>query len=365
MTSKERMMCALNLGKPDRLPVTVHQWQPFHLKYFMDGMTDVEAFRATGLDGALTFFPAAEPVSNNWKVTYKEINELDYTRYDYTIETPEGNLTYSMGLNEMTTWVMEHLIKNDEDIYLLKKYRPIPVMDKKMLEQHYDFVGDTGIVRTFVFGQQGGCWQDACCLYGTEEMIYACYDKPEWVHEFLGILWNQKEQFIYEGLKGAKADLIETGGGASSNTVISPDLHKEFCLPYDYKMHATLKNIGFPSVYHTCGGMTKLTDLILRNCCSASETLSPSNVGGDIKTPEDEKIIVDSFKGKIAMVGGMDQFGFLTEGTPEMIEKEVKRLFIAFGKDGGYILSASDHFFHAPKENLIAFANAAKECIYG
>ena len=31
MTSKERLMCALHREKPDRLPVTVHQWQGYHL----------------------------------------------------------------------------------------------------------------------------------------------------------------------------------------------------------------------------------------------------------------------------------------------------------------------------------------------
>ena len=34
-------------------------------------------------------------------------------------------------------------------------------------------------------------------------------------------------QFI-ESMKGARFDLIETGGGASSSTLISPELHKEY-----------------------------------------------------------------------------------------------------------------------------------------
>ena len=31
---------------------------------------------------------------------------------------------------------------------------------------------------------------------------------------------------------------------------------------------------------------------------------------------------------------------------------------------GGYTCSASDHFFHAPVENLLAFARAGRECVY-
>ena len=52
------------------------------------------------------------------------------------------------------------------------------------------------------------------------------------------------------------------------------------------------------------------------------------------------------------MIGGMDRFNILGEGTNEQITKEVQRLFDGFGKDGGYILSLSDHFFETPVENL-------------
>ena len=64
------------------------------------------------------------------------------------------------------------------------------------------------------------------------------------------------------------------------------------------------------------------------------------------------------------MIGGMDQFNILTSGTKEQIGGEVHRLFEGFGKDGGYICAASDHFFDTPVENLKAFAAAARECAY-
>jgi len=32
----------------------IHQWQPYHLKTYMNNMTDIEAFRAFGLDAAIT-----------------------------------------------------------------------------------------------------------------------------------------------------------------------------------------------------------------------------------------------------------------------------------------------------------------------
>jgi len=60
----------------------------------------------------------------------------------------------------------------------------------------------------------------------------------------------------------------------------------------------------------------------------------------------------------------MDQFNILTSGTTQEIRAEVTRLFEGFGADGAYILSASDHFFDTPVENLRVFAEAAKACTY-
>jgi uroporphyrinogen-III decarboxylase len=68
--------------------------------------------------------------------------------------------------------------------------------------------------------------------------------------------------------------------------------------------------------------------------------------------------------GRLALIGGMDQFSVLTEGTVEDIRAKVRELFEEVGRDGGYICAASDHFFETPLKNLRAFADAARECVY-
>lgn len=362
--SKERMMLAIRREKPDRLPVTIHQWQPYHLKTYMNGMTDIEANRAVGLDASINYYEVTEPVSAQWRVESRLEKLADYDVTHYTITTPEGVLTTAEGSNAMTTWVTEHLIKEPEDIELLRKYRPIPVFNREGAIRTANELGGDGILRTFLFGKQGGCWQDACELYGVENLIYATYDDPDWVHAFLKILLEQKLRYIQDNLPGLPFDLIETGGGASSNTVISPDIHREFCLPYDQAEHDALHALGYKTVYHTCGGMTKIGELIVENHCDVSETLSPGGVGGDITTDEDATRLYGVLHPHVGLIGGMDQFNILGKGSPEEIRREVRRLFALFGQDGGYICSACDHFFDAPPENLAIFAEAAKDCRY-
>jgi hypothetical protein len=365
------MLCAIAKGKPDRLPATFHQWQKYHLDTYLGGISDLEAFEMFGLDAAIQYF---QDMGQFW------LTDADFTKFSipewqdeiqvinsnpdnrichHTIRTPEGTLTYKTAGDRTTTWITEYLIKRDEDIYLIDKYMPVPVLDTGPVNKAYDKIGDRGILRGFVWGDQAGCWQHACCLIDTQDLILRCFDKPDWVHELLKILLRKKLKFI-ESLKGARFDLIETGGGAASSTLISPALHREFCLPYDRKMHEALHLLGFTITYHTCGGTKGIEELIVANGCDASETLAPTSIGGNQEPWE--------FKEKIgrclALIGGLDQFNVLTLGAPADIRKMVFNLFEKVGYEGGYILSCCDHFFDTPPENIRIYAAATKECVY-
>jgi hypothetical protein len=371
MNSKERLMTALSGGKPDRLPATVHQWQGYHLDTYMGGISDLEAFKHTGLDAQIQYF---QDMGQFWLV------DADMTKFNtstwrdevvvvssdpncrvnhHTIHTPEGTLTYKTEGNRMTTWITEYFIKHDEDIELIRKYMPVPALDPAPVARRHAEVGDAGILRGFVWGDQAGCWQHAACLIDITDLIFKAIDQPDWVHALLDILLEKKLGFI-ETMKGARFDLVETGGGAASSTVISPKMHAEFCLPYDRKMHDALHALGFKVTYHTCGGTVGIEELIVANGCDASETLAPISVGGNQEPWDFRRKVGD----RIACIGGLDQFNTLTSGSPAEIRSMVHKLFETVGHDGGYICSCSDHFFETPVENLCTLADAAKECVY-
>ncbi|MFH0797738.1 MAG: uroporphyrinogen decarboxylase family protein [Candidatus Omnitrophota bacterium] len=371
MTSKERMLIALGKGKPDRLPVTVHQWQKYHLDFCLNGISDLEAFKVFDMDASIQYFqdmgqfwlPDADFAkfsTPQWKEEIKVLsNEPDNRIYYHEIQTPEGILTYKTSGNRKTTWITDYLIKRDEDIYLIEKYMPVPRLDPKSVSELHDKIGDRGILRGFVWGDQAGCWQHACCLMDINELILRCYDTPDWVHELLRILLSKKLQFI-ETIKGTKFDLIETGGGAASSTVISPRIYEEFCLLYDRKIHDALHSLGFMITYHTCGGTKGIEELIVANGADASETLAPMSIGGN-QEPWEFKAKIGN---RLVLIGGMDQFNVLSSGTPEEIRSMVFTLFQKVGYQGGYILSCADHFFDVAADKLKTYAKAARECVY-
>ncbi|HEY3412111.1 MAG TPA: uroporphyrinogen decarboxylase family protein [Armatimonadota bacterium] len=361
MTSRERLLTALDGGVPDRVPASVHQWQPYHLNHYLGGISDIEAFRKFGLDASLGRLPYVDKPNPKWAV---EAHSLDApageTLTQYVVTTPGGKLDYTLGSNEITGFITTHLVKREEDLELIERYMPAPKLDVASLQRDFDEMGDDGIMRSSVWGDQAGPWQHAVCLMGTTEMIMAAADSPGWVHEFLEVLWKKKEKWILENLDGAPIDLVETGGGAASSTVISPKYFKEFCLPYDRKMHDLLHSLGHRVVYHTCGGMMPILELIVETGCDAAETLTPKTMGGDARAAEMKERIGD----KVALIGGIDQSNVLEIGTREDIFRHVHEQFDAYGPNGGYIMSPSDHFFHIPVDNLQAYADAAKECVY-
>ena len=141
MTSKERMLLALAREKPDRLPVSVHQWQSFHLQTFMDGMSDLEAFRAVGMDAQIQYF---ESMAQFWlaDADFTKLNtpewrdaativsaDPDHRVVHHEIETPGGRLTYKSEGDRKTTWITEYLIKRDDDLDLIERYMPVPKLD--------------------------------------------------------------------------------------------------------------------------------------------------------------------------------------------------------------------------------------------
>jgi len=363
MTPRERMLTALDKKIPDRLPGTIHQFQDYYLEKHLGGISDIEAFERFGLDAAIMCWPLDRAVLSGleWQVETKVLQEKPNKLLLHTITTPQGQLSYSTEQTPQTVYVKDHLVKKSEDIYLIEKYMPIPKLNIEKVKKTKERLGDGGIIRGTIPYHQGGVWQDACELFGTQNMIMAGIDDPDWVHVFMNILMEKKLRFIEDEIKDAPYDLIENGGGAASSTVISPRFFEEYTIKYDKKVHNALHEKGYKVVYHTCGGMIPICEMIAQNGCDASETLSPSGVGGDVDEPS---IIKEKIGNKVCLIGGLDQFNILTNGSAEDIRNAVFRLFKQVGQGGGYMISAADHFFETPPKNLKTYADAVKECVY-
>jgi len=384
LTSKQRMLTAINGGIPDRLPVTTHHLMTSYLSEYVGGIGDQEFFEQVGMDAIRWILPFRSVPSvshvnsgrlapdwqlpdfasnDEWRVNIENIPGQAYITKRYTISTPGGNLTLVLQGNEHTIWIKEHPIKDKSDIEMLGKYLPPLFCDVDAVNQATDAFGERGLIRghipAFDFFGQPGCWQDAACLVGIERLILETFDDPAWVHELLGILQRRKLGFI-RSLQGARYDILELGGGDASTTVISPKLFRDFVAPYDSELVSLAHDMGQRIVYHTCGGMMPILEDIADLGVDAMETFTPPSMGADVDLAEAKKRIGQ----RVCMIGGFDQFHFLVGCSPEETRVEVRCCFEAAGVGGGYILSPSDHFFEAESELLHAFVDEAQHCTY-
>jgi len=357
---------------------------PYFLKKYMNGISNDEFFDHFGLD-PIRWFIAYKPdgsqgeyydpnhipgyleahriVSDNWRVERELVPDPQYETVRYKFVTPKKTLTVVLQSNEQTSWVVERLVKEKSDIEIISTYATKPKCDVEAVNREAEEYGERGLLRGFVAGfdvyGQPGCWQDAAVLYGIENLIYATYDDPAWVHEFLGILFERKKVFI-ESLRGAKYDIVELGGGDASSTVISPKIFDEFVSPYDSRLIELAHAVGQRVVYHTCGGMMPFLERLAAMGPDAMETFTPPEMGGDTNLREAKRRIGD----RVCMIGGFDQFHYFKDCSPEETRRAVRKCFEEAGAGGGYILSPSDHFFDADLELLQAFADEARRCVY-
>jgi len=379
------MLAALERRRVDRLPVTTHHVMQYYLDKYEGGITAQEFFDRYGLDpitwivlhkpapgstdycdplqGEPGFLEARRISSAQWRTEWEDIPDNVYQTRRYRFVTPKGTLTMMTQSNAQTTWVTEHPVKNKGDIDLIGEFVTAPACDVEAVNQAVSAFGERGLVRSHipcfdVYGQPG-TWQDACCLYPTEQLILATYDDPAWVQEFLRILHRRKQAYI-RTMAGAKIDLVELGGGSASSTVISPKIFDEYVAPYDTELIALAHAAGQRIVYHTCGGMMPILERVAAMKPDAMETFTPAEMGGDVVLAEAKRRIGN----RVCLVGGFDQFHHLVGCTPEETRAAVRRCFAAAGTGYGYILSPSDHFFDADPNLLRAYSAAARECRY-
>ncbi len=385
MNSKQRFLAALEGRVPDRLPVTTHHVMPSFLESCMDRISAQDFFDVFGLDpvdwvdGRMPdetkgdYFTTLQAdseyweklllCSDKWKIETEVLPNEKYIAVRYNVDTPRKRLSMVLQSDKHSAWVVERLIKEKSDIEIIAEYAPVPVCDVARVNHRVDEFGGRGMIRgsvpSFDIYGQPGCWQDAAVLFGIEDLILQTFYDPDWVHAFLGILQKRKLQYV-STMSGARYDLLELGGGDASSTVISPQIFTDFVAPYDAGIIQEAHAVGQRLVYHTCGGMMPLLEIIADMQPDAAETFTPASLGGDADLATAKKRIGD----RMCMIGGFDQFHFFKNCTPDETRREVRRCFQEAGEGGGFILSPSDHFFDADPELIQAYAAEARACLY-
>ena len=124
--------------------------------------------------GEIGFLESHRVSTDSWRVHAEEIPNPDHKTVRYRFQTPKGTLGMVLQSNDQTAWVAEHLVKDKNDIGLIAEFVTTPTCDVAEVNRVAESYGERALIRGHipcfdVFGQPG-CWQDACCLAGTQRI---------------------------------------------------------------------------------------------------------------------------------------------------------------------------------------------------
>lgn len=186
-------------------------------------------------------------------------------------------------------------------------------------------------------------------LMDVTEIMYACYDEPETVHEVL----KKAAQFLIDygtALKQAGADGVMMAEPLAG--VLSPDMMAEFSAPYVRRIIEALQTEDFAVVYHNCGNaVPHMLEHVFAQGAAAYHFGNAVNMAEVLRQAPADALCM----------GNVDPASQFVQGTPESIARATCELMEKCAGYPNFVLSSGcDIPAHAKWENIYAFFGALK-----
>jgi uroporphyrinogen decarboxylase len=157
-------------------------------------------------------------------------------------------------------------------------------------------------------------------------------------------------------LKDGVVDSVGLGGSSTSMSVISPDLHRAFSLPFGKAICDVTHRFDKPVLYHMCGKSRQALPITAEmgvDCFDALECPPTGNV--------DLAEVKSTFGKKIALRGNVNSIHVMLNGTVEAVKQAVIKCMNDAKQGGGYILGVGDQTpANTPDENIFAMVESGR-----
>lgn len=345
---KERVICAFNHQKADRLPVFDIINKPdmymdllHEDNYESKGRPAVKLAKKVGMD-AVTVHCAP------YTCLIPPKSQFD----------TEDTFTDRFGIRckvTDTSWPLGNAINHREaDEELLEIIRNAEVTDEdvRQIREAVEEAGD----EIAVFGGLRGTFGFLFIVLGFENLAYAIYNEPELLQEIIeasDAFWTKVGLKIIEA--GCTALYLANDMGMNEMTLIAPDQLRELFFPSLKKQIQTWKNAGGRVLFHSCGNI----DAVLEDLADMGiDAITNIQVGAGMNLASVKERIGD----RVTIVGNVDATGVMCQSDKNVIADAIKEVVDTAGGDGALII-ATDHSFHEgmPAENVIYFLEKAKD----
>ena len=348
MTSKERFSRMFQHREADRVPIfdspwagTIARWEREGMPKGMDWRDYFDTDKVSTISVDIT--PRYEEkvleetddyriVTSEWGVTMKQFKEQDSTPefLDFTVTTPEA---WEKAKARMT-------VSKDR-------------IDWKRLEQDY------------AKWQQEGHWIEGMLWFGfdvthswtvgTETMLIAMIEEPEWVEDMFDTYLDRSIQhfnMIWDA--GYRFDSIfwYDDMGYKNTPFFSNEMYRSLLQKYHKKAVAWAHDHGIYARLHSCGDIMPLLPDIMD---TGIDALNPI----EIKAGMDVFKIKQDYGDRLVLHGGINA---VLWDDKEAIVEAIRQAVPVLKENGGYIF-ASDHSIpnSVSLENMQSIINTVKE----
>ncbi|MFI3206929.1 MAG: uroporphyrinogen decarboxylase family protein [Clostridia bacterium] len=342
MTSKERVRAVMAGEKPDRTPAAfecVADVSEKLLKHY-GFKTRTELLEKFEID--------IRPVSPK----YIGPELPSYTNEDGALVTTSHwgfekvQRVTDLGIYNMTTYFPLNDVETMED---LAKYTfPNPDwFDYSVITEQCENNKDKAII----IGHEGP-FQIVTSLIDMDRFFMLMIDEPEVAQAILdGMVKFELEHYrrCFEAGKGM-IDVLRPHDdyGTQISMLFSLDMWKNFFKENTKKLADLTHEYGAFYQQHSCGAVAPIIPELIECGVDALEPVQK------VKGLEID-VLAEKYKGKIVFHGGVDTQGLLPNGTAQEVKDETQYIVDTLGKDGGYILMASQAFEgDVPIENIEA-----------
>lgn len=379
MSSRQRMLAALSCREPDRPPCSFMLYKGLK-STCQDYAEFVERQVELGLDAFVELPPRPPvvvndhynlhglPVSYDPRVEIREwIERPSDEQWPIIVKeyhTPDGVLRTEVRQTDDWRWG-DHVPLLDD--YIVPRARRFPVTGPGDLDALRYLLVPLSEAETAAFRAGAepvlelarrydllvtGGWGVGADLvgwvYGLQNMIYAPYDQPAFVHEMLDIVseWNHKRMRV---VLAAEVDLYIKRAWYENCDFWTPDTYREFLFPL-LKADAELAHEqGARFGYLITSNCMPLLDMFVEAGVDVVIGVDPAE--WDLRTTKRK------LGGKVCLWGGVNGHLTVEQGTPEQVRTEVRDALDVLAPGGGFVLSPVDNVrentVHA-RENVLA-----------
>lgn len=346
MTSRERMLAAINRQPVDRLPTDIwatgEVWLKLEAHFGGDAQTIKDALHIDGFGGTepeyvgppLPLLPEGESV-NFWGIRHR-LQEYNGGAYAEQCFWPLANVTSVDDLNAydwpQTEWFdyskMKDMAKAAHDTHAVNCGYMAPLYYHNMMR-------------------------------GLELSLMDPLLDPELTHEIVGRISNfflAHHRKMFEACDGL-IDLCQVTDdlGSQAGPLISLEVYKEFYAPHHKRMIDLAHEFGIKVMHHDDGScrifLPTLVDMGI-DVLNPVQWMCPDMDMNELKA---------EFGDRIAFHGAIENQKILPFGTPEDVRAEVRHCIDALASDGtGYIVAPCHNLqVVSPVENIIAMYDEA------